>query len=158
MLILGLIPLSAFSSVPCGLSGSIDSRIADCSKNSQAVLDSFVLVTEKQNNRIYKDTKTGLLWSYPLGEEEINWFNNKCNWLEPKDMEGITGVKWRAPSKDDYQTAFINGILKLPRIYDDFWANPIMGPCAYYFDAYNRGEIQFSCVVGRKREVQCIAE
>lgn len=95
----------------CGLSGSIDERIKDCSGQLGSKKINFLLVTRSKNFReVYKDVLTGKLWG-DLHLPVVTYadFIGACT---PNHDQGggIPGVKWRRPTMDDYRDADSSGI------------------------------------------------
>lgn len=112
---------------PCGLIGSVDERIQDCSYQLNSVKDDFILVTRSKDfKEIYKELSTGLLWSDRLSEK-MNHSNAQkvCN-SNLKEFSGIKEVSWRLPSVYEYEEADSNGIRNaLPNMNYWFWSSVI---------------------------------
>ena len=110
---------------PCGLEGSVDDRIKDCSYQLNSKKEGFVLVTRSKDfKEVYKETSTGLLWSdrlpYSLGYKSAS---SSCN-SSLKEVAGISGVTWRLPSINEYKEAEENGIRNaLPNMNYWFWSS-----------------------------------
>ena len=113
--------------VPCGLKGSIDKRIRDCSSQLTSKKEGFVLVTRtKDFKEVYKETKTGLLWGDRLPSTMTHIeAERECN-AGLAEVAKITEVTWRLPTREEYAEAEKNGIIKaLPNMYDWFWSSSV---------------------------------
>jgi hypothetical protein len=112
---------------PCGFKGSVDERIKDCSYQPTSMKDGFVLVTRSKDfKEVYKEVSTGLLWSHRLPRTMTHYDAEKtCSGFE--EVAGITGYKWRLPSKKDFELADKNGIRHaLPNMEDNwFWSSSV---------------------------------
>jgi hypothetical protein len=112
---------------PCGLEGTLDERIQDCSSQINSEKEGFVLVARTTDfKEVHKEVSTGLLWSDRL-PEVMNHFSaeNVCQLSNP-EFAGISGVNWRLPSLDEYKEADRNGIRKaLPNMNYWFWTSTI---------------------------------
>jgi hypothetical protein len=87
-------------SKPCGLTGTIEERIRDCSEQKR----DFVLVTRTPElHEIYKDTVSGLIWSDRLTEEMIYWDAEKACGPSRAETGGISEVSWRMPTIEEFQ-------------------------------------------------------
>jgi hypothetical protein len=113
------------SKYPCGLSGSVEERIKDCSVQETSSKGNFVLVSRSKNFvEINKDTKSGLLWSDHLSSK-MTYSNALKACKDLKEMEGVAG-SWRLPSIDEYNTAESNGIRSsLPNMNHWFWSSSV---------------------------------
>lgn len=115
ILIFCFISFSAFADKkPCGLKGTIDERIQDCS------MGHFVLVARINDlNEIYKDTKSGLIWSSQLPSTE-NHYNLD---ILCAGLSKINEKRWRLPTIEEFKAANINGIRSaLPNMNYHFWS------------------------------------
>ena len=119
---------------PCGLSGSIEKRIKDCSEQESSKNGSFVLVTRtKKLKEIHKDTKSGLLWGdflsgryhLPSGRYKLPreiYYDNAIDACKADHTEvGGVSMKWRLPTIEEYKAADINGIRTALSEIDDLW-------------------------------------
>lgn len=117
--------------VPCGLSGTVDERIKDCSYQSEARKGKFVLVRRtKESYEVYMNTRNGQLWSDLLPYEyPQNQTSEVCN--NNPVIQGLlgkgSGVKWRAPHIGEYVDAEADGIKDLPKIDYWQWSDSITG-------------------------------
>jgi hypothetical protein len=100
---------------PCGLKGSVEERIKDCSYQLTSEKDGFVLVTRSKDFReVYKEVSTGLIWSDTLPKMmKYSTARNACN-SSLQEVAGVSGLTWRLPSIDEFKEAEKNGIRKLP--------------------------------------------
>lgn len=116
---------------PCGLSGTVDERIKDCSYQSEARKGKFVLVRRtKESYEVYENTRNGQLWSDLLPYEyPQNKTSEACN--NNPVIQGLlgkgSGVKWRAPHIEEYVDAEADGIKNLPHIDYWQWSDSITG-------------------------------
>lgn len=112
---------------PCGLKGSVEERIRDCSYQSTSEKEGFVLVTRtKEFKEVHKETKTGLLWGDRL-PSTMNHYNAEkaCNG-SLAEVAKISEVTWRLPSEKEYEEAEKNGIRKaLPNMNYWFWSSSV---------------------------------
>lgn len=119
---------------PCGLKGSVDERIKDCSYQLTSKKEGFVLVTRsKEFKEVHREVSTGLLWSdrLPLTMNHTN-AREACK-EDLKEVAGITGVSWRLPSIDEYKEAEKNGIRKaLPNMNYWFWSSSMYLHYSYF--------------------------
>ena len=95
---------TAWAGAPCGLSGSIESRIANCNE-SRGVDGEFQLVTRTRGGaEVYMGYRTGVIWSADLpgpmnylrdGAEDI------CDGNHP-EFGGLTNLEWKLPEVGRY--------------------------------------------------------
>lgn len=112
---------------PCGLKGSVDERIKDCSYQLTSENEGFILVTRLNNfKEVYKETKTGLLWSDRLLNKMNRYNAQKVCKADLEEFADLSNVKWRLPSIDEYHEAQKNGISKeLPNMNHWFWSSSV---------------------------------
>jgi hypothetical protein len=107
----------------CGLTGSVEERIKDCSAQSDSINGIFVLVSRAGLNEVFMDKNTKLIWSDSLAAKMNHPDAEKACRSDLKEMAGISG-SWRLPSINEYKTA--NGIREsLPRMDNWFWSSSI---------------------------------
>lgn len=113
--------------LPCGLKGSVDERIKDCSYQLTSEKEGFVLVTRSKDfKEVHKEVSTGLLWSDRLPSTMSHYDVEKACKADLKEVVGISGVSWRLPSIDEYKEADKNGIRKaLPNMNYWFWSSSV---------------------------------
>lgn len=114
---------------PCGLKGSVDERIKDCSYQLTSSTEGFVLVTRSEEfKEVHKEIATGLLWSDRLPNKMTHYnAGNACN-SSLKEVAGISSLTWRLPSQGEYLQAEKNGIKKaLPNMNHWFWTSLVYG-------------------------------
>ncbi len=112
---------------PCGLDGSVDERIKDCSLLPTSSRAGFVLVTRLKNfKEIHKELSSGLLWSDSLPNDmDFGSASVVCNSIL-KEFAGISDVTWRLPSIKEYREAEKNGIRKaFPNMQGWFWSSTV---------------------------------
>jgi hypothetical protein len=140
----------------CGLDGSIEERIEDCSEQKKG----FVLVTRTQEGKeVHKEVSTGLLWSDRLPSRMTHNDAGKACKADLEEVGGISGVTWRLPSDEEYRKAEKNGIREaLPNMNYLFWCSlrrDDFGNHRWVFDGrngfteYGNGRFDFS--------VRCVA-
>lgn len=120
---------------PCGLKGSLEERVKDCSYQSTHRKGGFVLVMRtKDFQEIRKDTKTGLLWSERYSHRMTHLAAEiVCN-TGLKDKTKIPGVSWRLPKLSEFEKAYKNGIRKaLPNMNNWFWSSSVTESADYKF-------------------------
>ena len=112
---------------PCGLKGSVDERIRDCSYQLTSEKAGFVLVTRtKDFKEVHKETKTGLLWGDRLPSTMNHYNAEKVCKADLAEVAKISEVTWRLPSKEEYEEAEKNGIRKaLPNMNYWFWSSSV---------------------------------
>lgn len=106
---------------PCGLQGTIEERIKECSKAS----GNFALVARGEDgNEIYKDTKSGLIWG-PRVNFEVNHFGSqKACTSENPEAKLLKDLKWRLPTIKEFEQAATNGIkTSLPNMNHWYWTS-----------------------------------
>ena len=115
------------NSLPCGLKGTVDERIKDCSYQSNPdKKKAFTLVSRSKDfHEVYKDTATGLLWSDRLPHMSQISAQTACN-SNVKEVSGISDVTWRLASIEDFKKAEQNGIRKeLPNMGYWYWSSTL---------------------------------
>jgi hypothetical protein len=145
---------------PCGLKGSVDERIKDCSYQLTSKKEGFVLVTRsKEFKEVHREVSTGLLWSdrLPLTMNHTN-AREACK-EDLKEVAGITGVSWRLPSIDEYKEAEKNGIRKaLPNMNYWFWSSSMYLHYSYFRWLFMGKEGSTDGYpVGSRESVRCVA-
>ena len=132
-----LLSITAFAEekVPCGLTGTVDERIADCSPPPKPI---FVLVTlTSRGHKVWKDTKTGVLWSEVFPHQMTNFDAEKtCASGSVPEIGGVPG-KWILPTRSDFEAALQNDINSAFGFYDNLWTSDIV-----YFKQDNEAEQQ----------------
>ena len=126
---------------PCGLVGSIDERIKDCSYQETSRNGNFVLVTRTTDfKEVHKDTVSGIYWSDRLTDFVYSYDQamRSCKG-DLAEMGGIgIGAHWRVPSLEEYKAANTNGIKSsLPNMDYYYWTstfNPKESDYAWMFN------------------------
>ena len=113
--------------VPCGLQGSVNDRIRDCSYQLTSQKEGFVLVTRtKEFKEVHKEIKTGLLWGDRLPSAMSHYDAEKACKADLAEVAKISEVSWRLPSIEEYKEAEKNGIRKaLPNMNYWFWSSSV---------------------------------
>jgi len=110
---------------PCGLQGTVEERIKGCSH----VKDSFILVMKTSDGReVYKDSKSGLMWSSRISYETNHYGSQKACPSELPEAK-VLELKWRLPTLKEFEQAAIHGIkTALPNMNHSFWTStPVKG-------------------------------
>ena len=155
----------------CGLVGSIDERIEDCSHKNRSKKEGFVLVTHKwdlnsageENGyyaEVYKDLSTGRLWSSPQQYKSNHFLALTLCKEGMREGAGIPGVKWRLPTISEYKEADKSGIRELPEMNDHYWTSSTEGAgtgTAWLFNGHS-GEEGRAHQVYNKGQVRCVAD
>ena len=112
---------------PCGLTGTVDDRIKDCSYQESSTNGGFVLVTRtKEFKEVQKDTKSGLLWGDRLPTTMSYDDAMKACKANLAEVGGVVSGTWRLPTIEEYKDANINGIrTALPNMYDWWWSSSV---------------------------------
>ncbi len=155
---------SSFAAPECGLKGSIEDRIRDC---SHAQKEYFVLVTRikmrTQTFEVYKDMRTNLLWSDSLYPNELNYVNGlrACENYIREEMGNIADVNWELPTVNMYREAERSGIkTALPNMKAFFWTvtvNRDDPKSAYMFNGV-LGDISTYTMDYGSARVRCVAQ
>lgn len=144
----------------CGLDGTIEERLQDCSYQADAEKEGFVLVSRTNKlEEIRKEIATGLLWSEPLPNTVRQYYAGwACRSL--KELSGVTGLKWRLPSIDEYRVAEKNGIRKaLQKMNYWFWSSSVEHPRAAGAWRFNgRNGKTYNGYRGNYFLVRCVAD
>lgn len=113
-------PLVSFAShglVPCGLNGSIQERIQDCSEKhpgKQKWKKNFNLVKRNRDLQgIFQDKKTGLIWGASLGKMSFEKASKICSDSRLDQNIDLPGLKWRLPSVLEFKVAAKNNIVEI---------------------------------------------
>lgn len=111
------VPASSDNKSPCGLEGSTDERIEDCSHQEGSKKAGFVLVSRSRDfKEIHQDIETGILWSdrFPSAMKHQDAL---------KACATLKGNKWKLPSVRHYRIADRHGIRDaLPNMSYRFWS------------------------------------
>lgn len=141
----------------CGLKGTIDERISDCSTQLTSENEGFVLVTRtKDSKEVHKDSRTGLLWGDRLPSKMVPYDAEKACNSSLSEVAKITEVRWRLPSIGEYNEAEKNGIRKaLPNMNYVFWAARMPDP--YYMGWFDGRNGYSSYAKDYEFSVRCVA-
>lgn len=148
---------SAYGNPPCGLSGTINERMKDCSQFAGTDKDDFFLITRtKGNKEIYRQFSNRIIWSYKLPSAyDFHGASNACASL--KNVAGIKNLAWRLPNQDDYLKAQRSGLLqKIPDMKAWFWTSSIhLAHWGWQLDGFNGGFENFE--LASRASVRCVA-
>jgi hypothetical protein len=147
---------------PCGLKGSVDERIKDCSYQLTSENAGFVLVTRtKEFKEVHKETKTGLLWGDRLPSIMNHYSAEKACNAGLAEVAGINGGgTWRLPSKEEYEEAEKNGIRKaLPNMNYWFWSSSMLRDVSNLAWLFNGviGSTDYDIYRNNLDSVRCVA-
>jgi hypothetical protein len=108
----------------CGLKGSVNQRIKNCSSQLNSEKAGFVLVTRSKDfHEVHKEISTGLLWSERLSSYSDHFRALKICRANLKEMAGLKVLDWRLPSIEEFEQAEKNGIRRaLPNMNYLFWS------------------------------------
>lgn len=118
---------------PCGLEGSIEERIRDCSIQQSEARSSdriFVLVTRDTDfKEIHKDTKSGLLWSGILLKKMSQYDAQRTCKSEFTGILKSSSTPGRLPTIEEYKVAETHGFrTAFPNTgYLWFWSSTELG-------------------------------
>lgn len=121
---------------PCGLSGSIESRIADC-QQSRGLRDEYQLVTRTSEGlEIYRGRRTGVIWSADLDNREKNYLQENLGTICSQNRAEFGGIEgnWVLPPIHRYIQGFRYGIQDaLPGLNRrNYWSDT---PDPFYVDS-----------------------
>jgi hypothetical protein len=111
--------------IPCGLTGSIEERIEGCAYIGSPIKEGFILVTRTEKlKEVYQEISTGFLWSDRLDLITSHYRAQKACSADLDEMGGLSELKWKLPSREEFQQAERNGIrLALPNMQTYFWSS-----------------------------------
>jgi hypothetical protein len=111
--------VSAFAK-PCGLQGSIEERIKDCSLTK----GNFVLVMNSEKGQeFYKDSKSGLIWGSRISTDFNHYGSQKACHDEVSGYENL-GLKWRLPTIREFEEASVHGMkAALSSMEHSYWSS-----------------------------------
>lgn len=119
-----LIDVSLAGVVPCGKEGSLEERIKSCNLTKE----NFILVSRSEDGlEIYKDSKSGLIWSDRIRMDFNHFGSFKACAGESPALTLFKDLKWRLPSIREYEEAAERGMKTiLPNMTYWFWtATPV---------------------------------
>lgn len=110
--------------VSCGLKATIAESIKDCSRQKSSTQGGFVLVARtKDSKEIWKDTKSGLIWSNQLILEMTSHEAKKACEEGSPELVKLLSVSWRLPFIEEYKEAEGNEFrLALAGMDHYFWS------------------------------------
>lgn len=106
---------------PCGLEGSVEDRIKSCN----FIKENFALVARTDKGlEIYKDTKSGLIWSDRLTMDFNHYGSQKACGDEIPDAQILKDMKWRLPTIHELEVAATHGMkAALPKSAYTYWSS-----------------------------------
>lgn len=129
--------------LPCGLKGTIEDRIRDCSSQESSRRGVFILVTrtDEFKKEVYKDSTSGFLWGDRLPSVMSYYDAEEACKASLEEVGRISEVTWRLPSIEEYRKANFNGITAhLPNMRHAFWSSslhPSYSDVAWLFYGYD---------------------
>lgn len=116
-----LIQAAAGQVTPCGKEGTLEERIKQCNSTKE----NFVLVSRADNGiEIYKDQKSGLIWSDRMKMEFNHYGSAKACNLDSQELSLFKDLKWKLPSLQDFERSSANGMkTSLPNMGYWFWTS-----------------------------------
>lgn len=97
--------------LPCGLKGTVEERMKDCSYLYASERRGFNLVARSEDGKeVYKEKSSGLLWSERPRERGSKHFAEFACKPTMKEVVGLSEVKWELPTSDQYVEANKSGI------------------------------------------------
>lgn len=146
---------------PCGLIGSIRQRIRECSYQSKQ-RDDIVLVTRTLfQKEVYKDLKTGLLWSDRLPSKvRLPVAANICSNNDIPEL-GYINLIWRLPRIAEWESQFHRLQVNLPNMYGDgvdyqFWSSTNFSVYTYIINGSD-GYISREFSQRKSASVRCVS-
>lgn len=124
MRLIYLIPLFVFTSAfakPCGLQGSIEERIKDCSQTK----GNFALVTiNEKEQETFKDLKSGLIWGSRIPTDFNHYGSQMACVEEVSGYQSLNTLKWRLPTIREFEDAAIHGMKEaLSNMDHSYWSS-----------------------------------
>ncbi len=146
---------------PCGLFGSINQRIEDCSYQYFG-REYIVLVTRTLDQKeIYKDLITGIIWSDRLPSRvRLPVALNICKNHRIPEL-GYMNLNWRLPKIGEWEAQFPRLQSNLPNMYGDgfdyhFWSSTNLGVSTYIINGSD-GEISLESNQKQAASVRCVS-
>lgn len=116
------ISLSALAApIPCGLKGTIEERIKECSQTK----GHFALITLTESGvEMYKDLKSGLIWGNRLPSDFNHYGSQKACSEEVLGIQMMSSLKWRLPTIKEFEDAAVHGMkAALPDMKYSYWSS-----------------------------------
>ncbi len=106
---------------PCGKEGTLDDRIKNCNLTKE----NFILVARSERGiEIYKDAKTGLIWSDRISTDFNHYGSQKACSGEVPELDLFKDLKWRLPTVREFEESAMNGMKTiLPHMTYWFWTS-----------------------------------
>lgn len=146
---------------PCGLIGTIDQRIEDCSYK-QAPRDYIVLVTRTLDQKeVYKDLVTGLLWGDRLPSRiRLSVATRICSNYAIPEL-GYIKLDWRLPTIGEWERQFPRIQSVLPNMYGDgvdylFWSSTSFSIYSYIINGSD-GDISREFGQRKTASARCVS-
>jgi hypothetical protein len=142
---LSIVGGNALAQSACGLVGTINQRVADCSRTNRGSGD-FVLVTRSgEKMEVYLEKSTRLLWSDRLSGPDNHYRALTICTSRLKEIANLANYTWRLPSINEYSIAEWNGIRSaLSKMDSWFWSSTVheRPHLAWFYDGRS-GRIDF---------------
>lgn len=122
----------------CGLKGTIEARIADCSLQGDALKGNFQLVSRNfEMQEVRLDLLSNLLWGDDL-KEPMDHYDAQIQCLAGEQMNNGMNLEWRLPSVEEFRFAAehnIDSILKEETA--TYWTSNIVSQIHYRAFAFH---------------------
>lgn len=122
ILLLSFLSSIAFAEItPCGKDGTLEERIKSCNLTKE----NFVLVSRGDTGiEIYKDTKSGLIWSDRIRTDFNHYGSQKACADGSPELALFKDLKWRLPTIREFEESAIHGMkASLPNMTYWFWTS-----------------------------------
>lgn len=107
--------------LPCGLKGTVEERMKDCSFVYASERMGFNLVARSDDGKeVYKEQSSGLLWSERPRERGSRIFAELSCKPTMKEVVGLSELKWELPTSDQYLEAEKSGIRV---VFQNIWGS-----------------------------------
>ena len=111
---------SAFAK-PCGLEGTIEERIKNCSLTKASF--ALISLTDK-GAEFYLDTKSKLIWGSRVATDFNQYGSQKACSVEVSEYQTLNSLKWRLPSIREFEEAAANGMkTALSNMDHSYWSS-----------------------------------
>lgn len=148
----------------CGLEGTINQRIEDCSYVQPTAPYRLSLVTRTQEGKeVYLDEDFNVLISDKLaGTMNFEDAKKACRKIQP-EMGNLPGLVWKLPSIADFGNNSLAYVYGLPNMSNysnslQYWTSTVKGRSVYMFNGYD-GNLTTNFFKGSPTgAVRCFAE
>lgn len=118
---------------PCGLEGSVEQRIKDCSSQPASKNHGFELVTRSKDfKQVHLQKKTGLPWGYRLPIKGTFAEAEEACKSDLSKVADLSGIIWRIPSADEFKEADRLSIMTVISLDNFFWTTSRRSPTSEF--------------------------